>query len=117
MNWIFLVFTPWSYLILIITFLPYPNSSPATKLDKSAPVVSYLKCSLLGAALNPLPSCRLFLFMLWLCPAILVPFGSVFSAFLPNVSLPFVVSGLGVLFSSGFGTRFKPLFLYATNAL
>ena len=54
-----------------------------------------------------------------------MPFGSVFSALIPTVSLPFVVSGLGVSFpfglgvgfSFGLGTRFKPAFLYPTNAL
>ena len=97
--------------------MPYPNSSPATKLDKSAPSVSYLKFALFGAALNPLPSDRVVPFKLWLCPAIFVPFGSVFSAFIPTVALPFVVSGLGVSSPFDLGTRFKPAFLYPTKAL
>ena len=69
------------------------------------------------ASLNPLPSGSVVPAKLWLCPAIFVPFGSVFSAFFPTVSLPPVVSGLGVLFSSSLGTRFRPEFLYPTNAL
>ena len=72
---------------------------------------------LVVSVLKPLPSDRVVPFKLWLCPAIFVPFGSVFSAFFPTVSLPFVVSGLGVLFSSSLGTRFNPEFLYPTNAL
>ena len=103
-----------SYLTLIMTFLPYPNSSPATKLDKSAPSVSYLKFALFGAARSPLPSGKVIPFKIWLCPAIFLSLGSVFSAFFPTVSLPFVVSSLGVFSSSGLWvilTRLKLLFL------
>ena len=46
-----------------------------------------------------------------------MPFGSVFSAFIPTVALPFVVSDLGVSSPFGLGTRLKPAFLYPTKAL
>ena len=68
----------------------------------------------LAPALNPLPSGKVIPFKIWLRPAIFVPFGSVFSAFFPTVSLPFVVSSLGVFSSSGLWvifTRLKLLFL------
>ena len=72
---------------------------------------------LVVSVLNPLPSGSVVPFKLWLCPAIFVPFGSVFSAFIPTVALPLVVSGLGVSSPFGLGTRFKPAFLYPTKAL
>ena len=65
-----------------------------------------------GTALNPLPSDRVVPFILWLCPTIFVPFGSVFSAFIPTVSLPFVVSGLGVLSCDNFGVFFTTNLLF-----
>ena len=68
----------------------------------------------LGAARSPLPSGKAVPFKIWLCPAIFLSFGSVFWAFFPTVSLPFVVSSLGVFSSSGLWfvfTRLKLLFL------
>ena len=72
---------------------------------------------LVVSVLNPLPSDRVVPFKLWLCPAIFVPFGSVFSAFFPTVSLPPVVSILWVSSFFGLDASFKPEFLYPTNAL